>query len=98
MSPQFPCYNRRPSFGHGGEEEYDATMVTKLLNNYRSHPAIIEVWEFPFPLYVSKTTKLNKKYKRKRTPERKLQYVKENYRSKVILAYTATVVRIRSKF
>ena len=61
MSPKFLCYNRQPSIGCGGEEGYDATMVTKLLNNYRSHPAIIEVLDFPFSLYGSKTTELNKK-------------------------------------
>ena len=43
MSPQFPCYNRQPGSEPGEVGSYDAKMVTKLLNNYRSHPAIIKV-------------------------------------------------------
>lgn len=38
MSSQFPCFNRRPA-----SNTYDSRMVTKLLNNYRSHPAIIKL-------------------------------------------------------
>ena len=38
MGPKFPCFNRQQP-----GNEYDPKVVTKLLNNYRSHPAIIEV-------------------------------------------------------
>ena len=38
MGPNFRCSNRlRPS------NQYDPKVVTKLLNNYRSHPKIIKV-------------------------------------------------------
>ena len=51
MSPQFPCYNRQPGSEPGEVGSYDAKMVTKLLNNYRSHPAIIKVKPSPKHLF-----------------------------------------------
>ena len=43
MGPQFPCFNRRPGNESDQVGRYDERFVTKLLNNYRSHPAIIKV-------------------------------------------------------
>ena len=38
MLPNFQCFNReQPS------NQYNPMVVTKLLNNYRSHPAVIKV-------------------------------------------------------
>ena len=41
MSTYFNCYERQPP-----DDQYDPKCVTKLLNNYRSHPEIIKVSMF----------------------------------------------------